>query len=493
MPDTCHPSASAHPLSRRCAGVLLHLSSLPGGKLGAGARQWIDFLASCGFGCWQILPLCPTDETGSPYSSPSAFAGNSHFIDTGFLQQPPYAGRCDLQTNEHELWQQAYAVFARQPEEAQQPLEEFIAQNHWLTDYALFSLLRQHHPGSWAQWPEAFRHRDTDALQAFSAQHQNELRAICFQQYVFYRQWQELKAYANSRDILILGDMPIFVAHDSSDCWANQGSFLLESSGQPSWVAGVPPDYFSETGQRWGNPQYDWQAMAAENFRWWDDRFRFSFRCYDVVRVDHFRGFEACWYIPATEELAINGHWREVPGHALFEHLRSTLPSLPIIAEDLGIITAEVEKLRDDFELPGMKILQFAFDGSPDNPYLPAQHIPNCVLYTGTHDNNTISGWFTELNDEQRHMVLETLAGRADEMPWLMMERALQSVANTVIIPLQDLLELDGSHRMNIPGTTENNWRWQFQWSQIPTDLPQRVHALLQQTQRVNSTAADNH
>ena len=473
-----------HPLStRRRSGVLLHIASLPGGNLGDDAFRFVDFLAESGFHIWQILPVCPTDAEGSPYNGSSAFAGNPQFIDRDFLRREPYGVHCDIDAEEIVLWRQSVTVCREQADDWA-AYTQFVADNsYWLPDFALYVLLKREYGGSWVTWPDRYRRRDASALAQYGEQHREDIDGICFQQYCFFRQWGELKRYANERSILIIGDMPIFVAHDSADCWANQEMFLLDALGQPTMVAGVPPDYFSETGQRWGNPQYNWPLMQEQKFHWWIGRFRFCFACYDLIRVDHFRGFEACWFIDAAEEFAINGYWQAVPGEALFAETLEQLGELPIIAEDLGIITPEVEALRDKFELPGMKILQFAFDGSEDNPYLPCNHIENSVVYTGTHDNDTILGWFTALSDEERGRVLETLDGEG-EMPWLMISVALQSVANTVIVPMQDLLSLGAEARMNTPGTIENNWRWRFQWSQVDRQLPQKLVQLNAEAKR---------
>ena len=466
-------TTSPHLLAaRRRAGVLLHISSLPSGTLGEDAFKFVDFLAASGFTIWQILPTCPTDEGGSPYSSSSAFAGNPDFIDKGFLDREPYYGYCDLEADSELLWQQAYRVFAQLAQNEQQAFRDFVQKfEHWLVDFAHYVLLKRRYVGAWVSWPELFRQHDSTALQQFSGECRQELQAIYFQQYIFFQQWQALKHYANERGVLIVGDVPIFVAHDSADCWSHQDLFLLDELGQPKVVAGVPPDYFSETGQRWGNPQYDWETMAAQQFKWWIERFRYSFTCFDLVRVDHFRGFQASWFIPGNEELAINGHWQLVPGKALFDELATQLGHLPIIAEDLGLITPEVEQLRDELQLPGMKILQFAFDGSADNPYLPENHIAHSVVFTGTHDNDTIMGWFGSLSQHDQHRVLACLGGGKEEMPWLMIRVALQSVANTVIVPMQDLLALGSKDRMNTPGTVQNNWGWRLKWAQLTDDI----------------------
>ena len=472
MPDS-------HCDAERQAGVLLHITSLPAGNLGQDARLFVDFLAASGFHIWQLLPTSPTHGDQSPYNSLSAFAGNPKLIDYQFLKagyyslNPP-ADEIDL----GEFWQQCYRQFKVAASEAEKiALRQFIeANDHWLEDYALYSAIKFQQKGSaWNSWPEALRCRHPQALSKNKQQLSSFIQGIYLQQHIFYQQWQALKDYANAKNILLFGDMPIFVAHDSADCWSKQHLFELDHQGNPAFVTGVPPDYFSDQGQRWGNPHYHWQAMEGENFSWWMNRFEHNFKYFDWLRVDHFRGFEACWKIPPQDDHASNGWWQQTPGGKILSQLQSRKKKLPIVAEDLGIITQEVEALRDQFRLPGMKILQFAFDSDAQNPYLPHNHVTHCVVYTGTHDNDTTLGWFENLSPSQQEKLHAYLGHPTEPQPWPLIRWALASVANTTIIPMQDLLALDSNHRMNRPGTTENNWQWRFQWQQIDEDLRNRL------------------
>lgn len=481
----------AEALAKRQSGVLLHISSLPDASLNHHAYRFVDFLADAGFSVWQILPLCPTHTDGSPYNGTSAFAGNPDFIDLSFLQEPPFSASKKTLINEQSgntsvAWSEAYACYIQHlTDQADNDLQTFINYNQsWLEDYATFAVLKKSHPQGWVDWPELFRHPDAKVITDFKKQHIKEIQGIYFQQYQFFKQWLALKTYANERGVKLFGDVPIFVAHDSADCWANQGQFLLEANGQPTIVTGVPPDYFSETGQRWGNPHYNWHAMQGDDFKWWSARFQHNFQLFDLVRIDHFRGFESSWAIPANEEFAINGYWQQTPGEALFATMQHTLAELAIVAEDLGIITPEVESLRDQFGFPGMKILQFAFDGNTNNPYLPHKHIPNCVVYTGTHDNDTSVGWYSSLPADTKSRVDDYLSS-SEPMPWAIIRSALASVANTAIFPMQDLLELGGECRMNTPGTTENNWQWHCDFSAISRELTEKLKHLNLLYQRI--------
>jgi 4-alpha-glucanotransferase len=330
--------------------------------------------------------------------------------------------------------------------------------------------LREEQGGrAWQDWPENLRDRDPTALEAAQKRLSRSLQQVCFEQFIFFRQWQSLRDYANRRGILLFGDIPIFVAGDSADVWSRRDEFDLNAEGRPRVVAGVPPDYFSATGQRWGNPHYRWNLMEANGFQWWLERFRSQLALYDWVRVDHFRGFEAYWEIPAESDTAMQGHWVPAPGQALLETLVGTLGNgrLPLIAENLGIITPEVEALRERFDIPGMLILQFAFDGGPGNPYLPHNHNPNDVVYTGTHDNDTTVSWFEDLSQDQQSHIKDYLGNLDSSMPDALIRCAMASVAKLAIIPLQDILSLGKGHRMNTPGTVVDNWQWRFEWDQI--------------------------
>jgi len=467
------------PLQSRQAGVLLHPTSLPGewscGDLGAEAYHFVDFLAAARQRVWQILPLGPTHEDNSPYQSLSAYAGNPDLISIEQLQEWNWLpADCEVDpasSDKGELIRQALVQFQACADEAEQrEFERFVVQSsHWLEDYALYRVLKDHRQQQgWFDWPDELRDRLPQAVETARQLFSRALAEIRFEQFLFSRQWHALKRYANERNVRIFGDVPIFVAYDSADVWAHRDSFLLDQQGRPTVVAGVPPDYFSETGQRWGNPHYDWEMMQRDDFSWWLERMRYQLDLFDLIRIDHFRGFEAYWAIPVEEETAINGHWVKAPGDALFERLHQEFDPLPIIAEDLGIITEEVEALRRRYGLPGMKILQFAFSGGSSNPYLPHNHEVNSVVYTGTHDNNTTLGWFDELSDEERSALSHYLSDGEMVMPWALIRAAYGSIARLVVVPMQDVMALGGEQRMNTPGTTEGNWAWRFRWSQLP-------------------------
>ncbi len=471
----------------RRAGILLHLSSLPGpgmvGDLGENAYRFADFLAAAGMSVWQMLPVGPTMMEGSPYQTSSAHAGNPRFIDLA-----PMIGRGWIAPEavkdaplSDEAWvralRQAWAGFRDQASDDERAaLARFAAENdYWLEDYALFKALQLVHGGCWWQWPDALRRREPEALEEARQSLRDELDYIRYEQYLFFTQWWALKGHANGRGVLLFGDVPIFVAHDSAEVWAHPEDFHLDEHGQPTVVAGVPPDYFSETGQRWGNPLYRWEQLEADGFRFWVDRMRTQLKLFDIIRIDHFRGLEAYWEIPASEETAINGRWVKAPGRALFDRLHQEFERLPLVAEDLGIITPEVEALRRDYHLPGMKILQFAFSGGPDNPYLPFNHSRDSVVYTGTHDNDTTLGWYESLDHGGRAFINEFLGYPGEQMPWSLIRCAIASRAQMAIVPMQDVLELGSEHRMNTPGTVEGNWRWRFDWDQVDPGLAERL------------------
>ncbi len=491
-----NPVDSHSPLQQRRAGLLLHPTSLPGpwgnGDLGAAAYHLVDWMVESGHTVWQILPLGPTHGDGSPYQCLSAFAGNPELISLERLVQEGWLdGPLNPNPNPGARQPHIARAFARFIAGADQAhrheLAAFRAQQaHWVEDYALYRVLKNLQGGAaWNQWPAPLRDRQSDAIARVAHDHQSAIEQVVFEQFIFFRQWHALRRYANGRGLAIFGDMPIFVAYDSADVWADRASFRLDAHGNPSVVAGVPPDYFSATGQRWGNPHYAWERMQANGFDWWIRRMEGALELFDLVRIDHFRGFEAYWEVPAHEQTAMNGHWVKAPGEALFSRLRELFDPLPVVAEDLGIITPEVEALRRGFSLPGMKILQFAFDGGAKNPYLPHNHEPNGVVYTGTHDNDTILGWFNSLSKAQQGMVCDYLGSDQCHMPWPLIRTAYASVAQLAIVPLQDLLALDGRHRMNTPGTTEGNWRWRFNWEQVPADLASKLNHLLKLYGRV--------
>ena len=481
-------------MRRRRAGVLLHPTSLPGpegnGVLGPDAYRFVDWLAQGGASVWQTLPHGPTHADRSPYQCLSVYAGNPFWISIGQLAAWGWLGEEAMEDPQRgsaawrERWlQRAWSAFAAgAAAEDRAALDAFREeQRDWLDDYALYQALREENEHrAWTEWPVALRDRQPAALAQARERLRGEVERIVFQQFVFFRQWEGLKRYANERGILLFGDMPIYVALDSADVWAHRDQFDLDRQGRPRTVAGVPPDYFSETGQLWGNPHYNWEHMAADGFRWWHSRLRAGLRLFDILRIDHFRGFEAYWSIPAGARTAQAGRWVEAPGRALFQSLRQALGGLALVAEDLGVITPGVTALRREFGLPGMKILQFAFDSDAANPYLPHNHEPDSVVYTGTHDNNTTVGWFQERSAERQARVLDYLGRPAEPMPWPLIRAALASVARLAVIPMQDLLALDASHRMNAPSTTEGNWRWRFDWDRVPAELPGRLGGLVE-------------
>ncbi len=488
-PHTC--------LDRRRAGVLLHITSLPGdgtnGDLGFEAYRFVDFLASCGFSVWQTLPVVPAAPDGSPYQSSSAHAGDSRLISVASLAEEgwidPRDVHCALSdvSSRCELLRWAHIGFNRYAEEQDRTaLSQFSQDNaYWLDDYVLFQALHEEQLGPWWEWPDALLLRKPQALAEARARLSARLDELRFEQFVFFRQWRRLHDYARSKGVRLFGDIPIFVAHDSAEVWAHPEYFQLDDHGHTTVVAGVPPDYFSELGQRWGNPLYLWEVMQADGYSFWVDRMRTQLRLFDLVRIDHFRGFEACWEIPAAEPNAIHGRWVAGPGDALFDRLRQEFGELPLVAEDLGVITEEVRGLRDRQAMPGMKILQFAFSGGPDNPYLLFNHPENSVVYTGTHDNDTTLSWYQGLSDAERAWVDENLGRSRDPMPWPLIHWALISPARLAIVPMQDVLGLGESHRMNLPGTTSGNWQWRFDWHQLPKDLQERLRRRIEMSGRV--------
>ncbi|MBX3013970.1 MAG: 4-alpha-glucanotransferase [Caldilineaceae bacterium] len=477
--------------SQRRSGILLHPTSLPGrygiGTLDQAAYEWVDFLVETHQSLWQVLPLGPTGYGDSPYQSFSTFAGNPYLIsvealvEEGFLsaatlaQAPAFpSDRVDygaIYSWKLPLLRQAATTFSQQATAAQQA--DFAAfcqaEAAWLDDFALFMALKDAHNGqAWTQWAMPLRSRQPAALKSATATHATAIHAHKFNQWLFFRQWQQLKSYANAKGIQLIGDIPIFVAMDSADTWTNPGEFFLDQTCHPTVVAGVPPDYFSATGQLWGNPLYRWDKMKANGYAWWLRRIRAALKLYDIVRIDHFRGFAGYWEVPAGEETAINGQWVKGPGADLFNAIQAALGELPIIAEDLGEITPDVIELRDQFNLPGMKILQFAFSTDASDKFLPHNYTHNFVVYTGTHDNDTTVGWYnnsatTYERDHFRHY----LRTDGHDPAWTMLDAAFRSVAMLALVPLQDLLDLDSPARMNFPGRAEGNWAWRFQPEQL--------------------------
>ncbi|PKD38348.1 4-alpha-glucanotransferase [Methylomonas sp. EFPC1] len=472
-------------LDKRRAGVLLHITSLPGrgecGDLGKEAFNFVNFLHDIGATVWQTLPLGMTHGDGSPYQCLSAHAGNPALIniqwlaDKGWLQTTDRCGDCHTNaeyTKSCLVTKAFYGFQSLADAEQQHDFKQFCVEKaDWLDDFALFIALRNvFGHKSWNQWPDALKQREPGALNESKQLLKAVIETIKFEQYVFFRQWHELKDYAAKHGVLMFGDIPIFVSYDSADVWANRAVFKLNDLGEMDVVAGVPPDYFSENGQRWGNPHYDWKYLQKTGFKWWLDRIKSQYEMFDILRIDHFRGLEAAWEIPASEHTAINGRWVKAPGAELLAAIQEQFASLSLVAEDLGIITEEVEALRDDFDLPGMKILQFAFGDDSRNPYLPCNYQKNSVVYTGTHDNDTTLGWFEGLNDGEKQRIYDYLGWSSLPMPSALIHAALGSVANLAVIPMQDILKLGSPDRMNTPGTTEGNWRWRFDWSQLTDD-----------------------
>jgi 4-alpha-glucanotransferase len=475
--------------------MLLHPTSLPNacgiGDFGPSAYRFVDFLVAARQRLWQVLPLNPTGPSRSPYQCFSSFAGEPLLISPELLVEAGLLGHDDLAPLAElpservdydavapikaELLRRAFAAWRAQGDDP--AFAHFCAsEQSWLDDYALFATIKQDYGGAdWAQWSPDFALRQPTAIEHVRTALGDEWEFQRWVQYQFRRQWGALKRYANERGVSIVGDMPIFVAGDSADVWANPQLFFLNEHNQPTMVAGVPPDYFSATGQRWGNPLYNWDAMAQTGYAWWIARVQATFQTVDVLRIDHFRGFEAYWAIPAHEETAINGRWMPGPGAAVFEALRATLGPLPIIAEDLGIITPPVEQLRRDLGFPGMRVLQFAFDGKSNNAYLPHNYDANSVVYTGTHDNDTTLGWWLGLPPEQQQQVLRYLGHQGDEPSWDLMRLASASVAHTAIFPLQDLLALGSEARMNRPGVELGNWDWRYAEAALRPELAERL------------------
>lgn len=488
-------------LSKRSSGILLHPSSLPGqfgsGDFGTNSFKFVDWLVSAGQSYWQILPLGEVGPGNSPYMSSSAFAGNMLLIDLewlvkqGWLEaedllpQPEFMpGRVDYgrvqqyRMGRLQLAEQRFLV--KQDKRKHSAYAEFCEkEKHWLDDYALFKAIGQHEAGSdWSKWPEELVKRVPRALEAAKLRYANEIGFWKFSQWCFASQWMELKKYANKHGVRIIGDVPIFVAYHSADVWAHQDLFELDACGQPTLVAGVPPDYFSETGQLWGNPLYRWDVHEQTDYAWWIARLKHAFHHFDLIRIDHFRGFANYWAVPASAVTAVDGAWMPGPGEKLFLAFQQALGKLPIIAEDLGLITPDVIELRDQFELPGMRILQFAFGEDERNYFLPHHYVANSVAYTGTHDNDTSLGWWNSANDHEKSFALRYLDCDGQEMNWAMIKALSASAANTVIFPFQDVLGLNSEDRMNFPGTSEGNWEWRFSWNQLQQWQTQKLSDL---------------
>ncbi len=508
-------------LDRRLAGVLLHPTSLPGrfgiGDLGPECYRFLDWMRDAGLGYWQVLPLGPTSYGDSPYQCFSAFAGNPMLaspellVKEGFVRPediiPPlnfmgdridYGAVIDWKTA---LLRKAFKNFLADKKhphaKAVAAFQKRAEVKTWLDDYALFRVCKDLNGGrAWDQWDVKLRKRDKSALEKIVKEQAENIEFHKFCQFVFFHQWENVRKAAHDRKIRIIGDAPIYVAYDSADTWANQEIFQLDKNGLPTAVAGVPPDYFSVTGQLWGNPLYNWKKLKDRDYDWWVDRMEAVFATVDLVRLDHFRGFMGYWAVPFGEKTAVNGKWVKGPGGDLFAVLKKKLKDLPIIAEDLGEITPDVIEVRDKFELPGMKILQFAWGAAAVNPlvpdpsshFTPHQHIPNCVVYTGTHDNDTTQGWWRNSSTPQeRHHMQVYLATDGGLANWDLIRACFMSVANTAIIPMQDFLGLGSEARMNFPGKAEGNWTWRMRTEQVSWDLARQVQSLTLLFQRCNN------
>jgi len=492
-------------LKSRRSGILMHVTSLPSkfgiGDLGREAYAFADFLADSSQTLWQVLPFNPSSPAcgSSPYCSFSAFAGNPLLIAPDLLVKDGYLSWNDLSwapsfdsakvdyekvaAFKSRVLGMAYEEFRQMPDEGCR-YENFVnANGHWLDDYALFIGLKERFSGApWNEWPREIRDRTQPALNEWTERLAEKIKQEKFNQFLFFRQWSALKSYCNQKQIQVIGDIPIYVSYDSSDVWTNSEYFKLDSDKRPAFVAGVPPDYFSETGQLWGNPVYSWDRLKETFYAWWISRMEHNLKYFDMVRLDHFRGFVAYWEVPATEKTAINGKWVKTPAGEFFQTLLRRFPSIPIIAEDLGVITPEVREIMSKFEIPGMKVLLFAFGDSPStNPYIPHNHVKNCIVYTGTHDNNTVKGWFqhdaTQMDKENllayfgREFDENTIVGQ-------LVRTAMMSVASTAIIPIQDFLELGAEARMNTPSTSFGNWEWRVAATQLTPDLSAKISNL---------------
>lgn len=489
-------------LTERKSGILLHISSLPNnegiGSFGPEAYQFVDFLSNAGQRQWQILPLGHTGYGDSPYQSFSTFAGNPLLISLQELVKKGWIVEEHLEPKQRiprhvvdyaAVIEYKYDVFWSSftgfnevaTREDKIAFSSFCSANSgWLDEYAVFMELKSIHNGKpWHQWEAPFRKFSVDTIHSFIADHQVRINFWRFLQFLFFTQWRALKLYANDRNIEIVGDLPLYISYDSADAWANPNVFQFNQDGEPTHVAGVPPDYFSATGQLWGNPLYNWNYLRETGYKWWLDRVGMCLEMFDLLRIDHFRGFAAYWSVPASEETAINGEWVSAPGNELFQAIFNKFGKAPIIAEDLGVITPDVEALRDSFNFPGMKILQFGFQPMKDNEYLPHNFVTtNCVCYTGTHDNDTIMGWFKTLDMETRSGVKLYMPGGGESIAWKMIRIAWRSTASYAFAPMQDLLELGSEARMNIPGKPDGNWKWRMRESDLNDELALRLRAI---------------
>jgi 4-alpha-glucanotransferase len=493
----------------RAAGILLHPTSLPGkfgiGDLGNEAYYFVDFLESAGQKLWQVFPLGPTGYGDSPYQCFSAFAGNPLLVSPEKLLEKGFLNKKELNdipssdpakidygrviNYKKDILRKAFGNYKQNHNGIKEAFNEFCdANEEWLDDFALFMAAKDFHGGVvWSDWDKGLVHRDETAMNEWKDKLSDEIEYHKFVQFQFFDQWKELRSYANSKGIKIMGDMPIFIAYDSADLWANKNIFTVDNEGKLETVAGVPPDYFSETGQLWGNPLYRWKVMEKDDFLWWRKRFSQLFEMIDIIRIDHFRGFDAYWEIPGGAETAMNGRWVKAPGEQLFNTVKKYLGELPIIAEDLGVITKSVTELREKLNFPGMKILQFAFGKDMERKFLPHNFVQNCMVYTGSHDNDTTRAYFEKVKFEDNDILdhaQKYLNYYGDDMVGHLIRAAYASVADIVVVPMQDILNLGGEARMNFPGTLGGNWTWRFTWEQIPQYLAQEYKELMELYER---------
>jgi len=486
----------------RSSGILLHVTSLPSpygvGDLGPSSYEFVDFLGRTDQSIWQLLPLNPTDmaHANSPYSSNSAYAGNPLLINPEFLIEDGLLKKKDLNLSEqfdgnridyhkttefkNRILNIAFNKFHsknRKPVEYEQFCSE---EAYWLDDFALFVALKQKFNGRvWSDWPWEIRDREKNSIETLRNELQDELIRQKFYQYLFFKQWNALKLYANNNNVTLFGDIPIYVNYDSADVWSNPEIFKLNGEKKPVAVAGVPPDLFSSTGQLWGNPVFNWERLKETGFHWWLQRIRHNLKQFNLLRIDHFRGLVAYWEVGAQERTAVNGRWVDVPVTEFLNTISKSFPSLPLVAEDLGVITSDVRETMNKYSIPGMKVLLFAFfDGMEKGPYIPHNHVKDCIVYTGTHDNNTVRGWFEQEASQADQQRIFDYLGRtvsADEISWEFIRMAMMSIANVIIIPLQDILALGTGARMNRPATANGNWEWRLQQDQITPDIESRL------------------
>jgi 4-alpha-glucanotransferase len=498
---------------KRSSGVLLHPTCLPGpygiGDIGSAAHRWVDFLSSSGCGLWQILPLGPTGYGDSPYQCFSSFAGNPFLISPDALLSDDLLHPDDLYDrpafpNDHVdfgkiipwklgLLDRSFIRFQHsQSARLMKEMEEFrVKQSVWLDDFALFMALKEIHGGQpWHTWEEPLRNRRADALIQVHKNFDVAIQRQIYRQFIFFRQWSQLLTHAHEKHIQIIGDIPIFVAHDSADVWSNPQLFHLDKSGKPTFVAGVPPDYFAPTGQLWGNPLYRWEIHARDGYTWWVERIKATLALVDIIRIDHFRGFAGYWEVPGNAKTAEIGCWVPGPGKDFFQRILDTLGDLPIIAEDLGVITPDVEDMRDSFDLPGMRILQFGFDSTPADPFLPHNYPVNCIVYTGTHDNDTALGWYNRVPDKDKNFYRSYMNRDGSDFSWDLIRGVWSSVAIFGLAPMQDFLNLGNEARMNYPGNPSGNWTWRMPKDAESLELQEKIRKLNYLYSRLNTDSS---